>query len=158
MQFPEYRGRRSRRSEGLRRLVRETKVSVDDFIYPIFVEEGKDICNEISAMPGQFRYSVDRLSERMDEVAALEIPGVILFGIPDKKDPLGREGLKVDGVVPRAIKAIKQKHPDMVVMTDVCLCEYTSHGHCGLIDKNEEKARNLQFKKQKKNIKSKSLA
>ncbi len=137
MQFPEYRGRRSRSSEGLRRLVRETKVSVDDFIYPLFVEEGKNISNEIGAMPGQFRYSVDRLGEAIDEVAALQIPAVILFGIPDKKDPLGREALRKDGVVQRAIKTIKQKHPELVVMTDVCLCEYTDHGHCGMIDKGD---------------------
>ena len=137
MQFPEYRGRRSRRSEGLRRLVRETKVSVDDFIYPIFVEEGKGIKTEISAMPNQFRYSVDRLDDVMDQVAELQIPAVILFGIPDKKDALGREGIKPDGVVPRSVRAIKQKHPELVVMTDVCLCEYTSHGHCGVIDKGD---------------------
>ena len=137
MQFPEYRGRRSRRSEGLRRLVRETKVSVDDFIYPIFVEEGKGIKTEIGAMPNQFRYSVDQLDDVMDQVAELQVPAVILFGIPDKKDPLGREGIKPDGVVPRSIQAIKAKHPDLVVMTDVCLCEYTSHGHCGVLDKGD---------------------
>ncbi len=137
MQFPEYRGRRSRSSEGLRRLVRETHVSVDDFIYPLFVEEGKGIKNEISAMPGQFRFSLDHLDEIMAPVAELEIPGVILFGIPDKKDPLGREGIKPDGVVPRAVRAIKEKHPDLVVMTDVCLCEYTSHGHCGVVEKGD---------------------
>ncbi len=137
MQFPEYRARRTRRTEGLRRLVRETKVSVDDFIYPMFVEEGKGIQAEISAMPGQFRYSVDRLKDPIKELQELKVPAVILFGIPEKKDALAREAVRPDGVVPRAVKAIKEQAPELTVITDVCVCEYTSHGHCGVI-KNKQ--------------------
>jgi len=137
MQFPEYRARRTRRTEGLRRLVRETKVSVDDFIYPMFVEEGEGIKNEISAMPGQYRYSVDQLDEVLKELSDLAIPGVILFGIPETKDPLAREALRADGVVPRAISKIKEQAPELVVITDICVCEYTSHGHCGIIQNKE---------------------
>ena len=137
MQFPEYRARRTRRTENFRRLVRETKVSVDDFIFPMFVEEGKGIRSEISAMPGQYRYSVDKLKEPIKELQELKVPGVILFGIPEKKDPLAREAVRADGVVPRAVKAIKNLAPELLVITDVCVCEYTSHGHCGVI-KNQE--------------------
>jgi porphobilinogen synthase len=133
MQFPEYRPRRVRRSEGIRRLVRETRLSIDHLIYPIFVEEGKGIHKEISAMPGQHRWSVDKLGPLVDEIVALGIPAVILFGIPDKKDPLASEAVRRDGVVPRAVKAIKKQAPDLLVITDVCVCEYTSHGHCGVI-------------------------
>jgi porphobilinogen synthase len=136
MQFPEYRPRRVRRSEGIRRLVRETRLSIDHLIYPIFVEEGKGIHNEISAMPGQYRWSVDKLGPLVDEIVALGIPAVILFGIPEKKDPLGSEAVRPDGVVPRAVKAIKKQAPSLLVITDVCVCEYTSHGHCGVV-KNE---------------------
>ena len=137
MQFPEYRARRTRRSEAFRRLVRETKVSVDDFIYPMFVEEGKGIKSEISAMPGQYRYSVDQLAEPIKQLQELRIPGLILFGIPAKKDPLAREAIRADGVVPRAVKKIKKLAPELLVITDVCVCEYTSHGHCGVI-KNKD--------------------
>ena len=137
MQFPEYRARRTRRTESFRRLVRETKVSVDDFIFPMFVEEGKGIRSEISAMPGQYRYSVDKLKEPIKELQDLQVPAVILFGIPAKKDPLAREAVRADGVVPQAVKAIKDLAPELTVITDVCLCEYTSHGHCGVI-KNQE--------------------
>jgi porphobilinogen synthase len=137
MHFPEYRPRRVRRSEGLRRLVRETRLSVDNFIYPIFVEEGKGIRTEIGAMPGQYRYSVDQLKGIVAEVVDLRIPAVILFGIPDKKDPLAREAVKADGVVQRAVRAIKEQAKELVVITDVCVCEYTSHGHCGIVRDNE---------------------
>ncbi len=137
MQFPEYRARRTRRNESLRRLVRETKVSVDDFIYPMFVEEGKGSQTEISAMPGQYRLSVDRLKETVTQLKDLRVPAVILFGIPKKKDPLAREAVRADGVVPRAVKAIKDMAPELLVMTDVCVCEYTSHGHCGVIKGQE---------------------
>ena len=137
MQFPEYRARRTRRTESLRRLVRETKVSVDDFIYPMFVEEGTGIQTEITAMPGQFRYSVDRLADIVKQLQDLKVPAVILFGIPEKKDALAREAIRADGVVPRAVKAIKDLAPELLVITDVCVCEYTSHGHCGVI-KNQE--------------------
>lgn len=137
MQFPEYRARRVRRNESFRRLVRETRLSVDDLIYPIFVEEGEGIRSPISAMPDQFRFSVDKLAEPIKEVVELKIPAVILFGIPEKKDPLASEAVRADGVVPRAVRAIKEQAPELVVITDICVCEYTSHGHCGVIKDND---------------------
>ena len=137
MQFPEYRARRTRRSESFRRLVRETRLSVDNFIYPMFVQEGKGIRSEIAAMPEQFRWSVDQLREPIKQVADLKIPAVLLFGIPDKKDPLAGEAVRADGVVPRAVKEIKSLAPELVVMTDICVCEYTSHGHCGILKDKE---------------------
>jgi porphobilinogen synthase len=123
-----------RKSENIRRLVRETRLSVDHFIYPIFVQEGKGIHAEISAMPGQYRWSVDRLKELAQELTALKIPGVILFGIPDKKDPTATEAVRADGVIPRAVKELKNLAPELTVITDVCVCEYTSHGHCGIVE------------------------
>jgi porphobilinogen synthase len=137
MQFPEYRARRTRRSESFRRLVRETRLSVDHFIYPMFVQEGKGIRSEIAAMPEQFRWSVDQLREPIKQVSDLKIPAVLLFGIPDKKDPLASEAVRADGVVPRAVKEIKSLAPELVVMTDICVCEYTSHGHCGILKDKE---------------------
>ncbi len=117
----------------MRRLVRETHLSVDDLILPLFVEPGKDVTRPIEAMPGVNRYSIDRLVEKCREVTALGIPGVILFGIPETKDATGSEGYADDGIVQRAIRAIKDATPDLLVITDVCLCEYTDHGHCGVI-------------------------
>jgi porphobilinogen synthase len=137
MQFPEYRARRVRQTESIRRLVRETRLSVDHFIYPIFVQEGKGIHAEISAMPGQYRWSVDRLKELAKELVGLRIPGVILFGIPDKKDPTATEATRADGVIPRAVKELKSVAPELTVITDVCVCEYTSHGHCGIVEHGE---------------------
>ncbi len=137
MQFPEYRGRRVRKTENIRRLVRETRLSVDHFIYPIFVQEGKGIHAEIGAMPGQYRWSVDRLKELAKELVALRIPGVILFGIPDRKDPTATEAVKADGVIPRAVKELKELAPELTVITDVCVCEYTSHGHCGIVENGQ---------------------
>jgi len=115
-------------------MVRETAVSVDDLIYPIFVKEGESIKEPIDAMPGQFRYSPDRLSEIIGEVVSREIPAVLLFGIPRSKDKFGTEAHKKDGVVQQAVRRIKDMAPDLMVITDVCLCEYTSHGHCGILD------------------------
>ncbi len=132
--FPTVRLRRLRRTPTLRRMVRETSVSVNDFIYPLFVEEGKNIRKEIEAMPGVCRFSPDTLAAEIKEIAALGIPGVILFGIPATKDETGSSALEPDGVVPQAIKTIKDAAPELVVVTDVCLCEYTSHGHCGVIE------------------------
>jgi porphobilinogen synthase len=117
--------------------VRETRLSVDNFIFPVFVQEGKGIHAEIAAMPGQYRWSVDQLGPLARELTALGVPGVILFGIPDKKDPVASEAVRADGVVPRAVKELKSLAPDLVVITDVCVCEYTSHGHCGIIENNE---------------------
>jgi porphobilinogen synthase len=114
-------------------MVRETKLSPDDFIYPLFVTHGKGIKKEISSMPGNFQQSIDNLVKDCEEIAALGIPSVILFGIPEHKDETGTEAYADDGIVQRAIKAIKHKLPELIVITDVCLCEYTSHGHCGVI-------------------------
>ncbi|HON38749.1 MAG TPA: porphobilinogen synthase [Deltaproteobacteria bacterium] len=132
--FPEQRPRRLRMKPALRRMVRETAVSVDDLIYPIFVKEGESIKEPIDAMPGQFRYSPDRLSEIIGELVSREIPAVLLFGIPRRKDKFGTEAHKKDGVVQQAVRRIKDMAPDLMVITDVCLCEYTSHGHCGILD------------------------
>ena len=135
--FPIYRPRRLRANENLRRLVRETALSVNDLIYPMFVVHGHNTATEISAMPGCYQYSVDRLVTAAKELAALGIPGTILFGIPESKDPLGTEAYADDGIIQQAVRAIKDTVPDLLVMTDVCLCEYTDHGHCGVIEDNE---------------------
>ncbi len=133
MTFPALRMRRMRRVEPLRNLVRETKVDVSDLIYPLFVTDGAGIKNEVPSMPGVFQLSVDSLRGEVDEVARLGIPGVILFGIPDDKDAEGSQAYASDGVIQRAIREIKNSVPELIVMTDVCLCEYTDHGHCGVI-------------------------
>jgi porphobilinogen synthase len=122
-----------RSNENIRRMVRETKLSPDDFIYPLFVTHGKGVKKEISSMPGNYQQSVDNLVKDCDEVKDLGIPAVILFGIPEHKDEAGSEAYSDDGIVQRAIHAIKNKTPELIVITDVCLCEYTSHGHCGVI-------------------------
>ena len=137
MQYPIYRPRRTRRTETLRRMVRETRLSPDNFIYPMFVVHGEGIRKEIGAMPGVFQLSVDEIVKECRECWGLGIPAVILFGIPHEKDESGSEGWDPEGAVQKAVRAIKAEVPEMVVITDVCLCEYTSHGHCGLIE-NEE--------------------
>jgi porphobilinogen synthase len=134
MRFPMYRPRRMREQENLRRMVRETRLSVDHFIYPLFVVPGEGIRHEIQSMPGNFHLSIDRLLEEVKEVHDLGIPAVILFGLPEHKDPLGSQGYAADGIIPRAIRALKKAVPEMGVITDVCLCEYTSHGHCGVVE------------------------
>lgn len=135
--FPIYRPRRLRADENLRRLIRETTLSVNDLIYPMFVVHGHDTATEISAMPGCYQYSVDTLVRAAKELAALGIPGTILFGIPASKDPLGSEAYADDGIIQQAVSAIKDAVPDLLVMTDVCLCEYTDHGHCGVVEAGE---------------------
>ncbi|MDE0013212.1 MAG: porphobilinogen synthase [Candidatus Poribacteria bacterium] len=135
--FPIYRPRRLRANENLRRLIRETTLSVDDLIYPMFVVHGHNTATEISAMPGCYQYSVDLLVTAAKELAALGIPGTILFGIPEVKDPIGSEAYADDGIIQQAIRAIKDTVPDLLVMTDVCLCEYTDHGHCGIVEAGE---------------------
>ncbi|MCC6748755.1 MAG: porphobilinogen synthase [Deltaproteobacteria bacterium] len=137
MQFPEYRARRTRRTATLRRLVRETVVTVDDLIYPLFVQEGGSGKEEIPGMPGQYRWSVDRLKEPVKELTAAGISGVLLFGIPKHKDELARGAVNADGIVPRAVRAIKELSPETIVTTDVCVCAYTSHGHCGVLKGKE---------------------
>lgn len=133
MYFPEYRMRRLRQNENLRRLVRETTVSVDDLIYPLFVVPGKNIKREIKSMPGVYHQSVSKLADEVKEIEQLGIPGVILFGIPSKKDEVASEAYDPKGIVQKAIKAIKKAKVDVLVITDVCLCEYMSHGHCGIV-------------------------
>jgi porphobilinogen synthase len=130
---PFARYRRLRTSPGLRRLVGETKVSVDDFIYPLFITAGENIKAEIPPMPGCYHLSVDRLSEELDEIEALGIPGVLLFGLPAEKDAVGSDAYAANGIIQQAIREAKRTHPDLLVITDVCLCEYTDHGHCGIV-------------------------
>lgn len=127
------RTRRLRKSENIRRLVRQTKLSIDDLVYPLFIEEGEGIETEISAMPGIKRFSLDKLSSELDEVSALDIPAVLLFGIPASKDDTGTQTWDADGIVQKTIRFIKANYPDLYVITDVCFCEYTSHGHCGVL-------------------------
>ena len=134
MLFPDYRPRRMRRSASLRRMVRETVLSVDDLILPLFAIDGQGVKNHIDAMPGHFQLSIDNLVKTAQQAFDLGIPAVILFGIPSRKDALGTQAYAQDGIVQRAVKAIKNKVPELVVITDVCLCEYTDHGHCGFVD------------------------
>uniref|UniRef100_A0A831ZZ83 Delta-aminolevulinic acid dehydratase n=1 Tax=Desulfacinum infernum TaxID=35837 RepID=A0A831ZZ83_9BACT len=133
MWFPQYRPRRLRRTENLRRMVRETRLSPDVFIYPLFVRPGRGIRQPVASMPGVFQLSRDTAAMEAQEVRDLGIPAVILFGLPEKKDERGSEAYAPDGVVQEAVRAIKDRCPDLVVITDVCLCEYTSHGHCGVL-------------------------
>lgn len=134
MRFPYYRPRRLRSNDTVRRLIRETGVLVDDLILPLFVCPGKGTKSPIDSMPGCFQLSIDELVKEAKEVRALGIPGVLLFGIPEKKDERGSEAYAEDGIIQRALRAIKDAVSDLLVVTDVCLCEYTSHGHCGLVE------------------------
>jgi porphobilinogen synthase len=131
--FQQLRLRRLRRSPSLRALIRENCVETSDLIYPLFVEEGKNIKQEIPSMPGIFRFSPDRLPHEVEELATLKIPAVILFGIPQEKDEVGSAAYHPKGVIQQAIRTIKKATPELLVATDVCLCEYTSHGHCGVV-------------------------
>ncbi len=135
--FPEYRPRRLRRTEFIRALVRETRLSVDDLIYPLFIVEGKNIKEEIKSMPGIFRFSIDKVFSEVKEALDLGIKAFLLFGIPAKKDEIGSSAYAKEGIIQRAIKALKDKFPEAVIITDVCMCEYTSHGHCGIIKDGE---------------------
>jgi len=133
MRFPRYRPRRLRANERFRRLIRETTVTIDDLIYPLFVRPGKGVRNPISSMPDCYQFSIDELIKEAKEIDTLGIPGIILFGIPDKKDEMATEAYATDGIVQTAVRALKDAAPDLLIITDVCLCEYTSHGHCGLV-------------------------
>jgi porphobilinogen synthase len=135
--FPQLRLRRLRRTETLRSLVRETRVEVGELIYPLFVEEGNDIKREIPSMPGIYRFSPDRLPAEVEDIARLRIPAVILFGIPKQKDDIASMAYHPEGVVQQTIRAIKKSVPELLVITDVCLCEYTGHGHCGVISNGD---------------------
>jgi porphobilinogen synthase len=137
MQFPEYRPRRLRKNENFRRLIRETRLSADDLIYPLFVVPGKNIKKPIAAMPGNFQLSIDHIVREAQKARELGIPGILLFGIPAHKDELATGAFAKDGIIQQAVKRIKNEVPDILVITDVCLCEYTSHGHCGMIEKGE---------------------
>ena len=127
------RPRRLRGSETLRKMVRETRVDKASLIYPMFVMDGRDRVEEIAAMPGQYRYTVDRMGEELDRLAEAGVSSVMLFGIPAHKDPVGSQAYAPDGIVQRAVLRAKMLHPEMYVITDVCMCEYTSHGHCGVL-------------------------
>jgi porphobilinogen synthase len=133
MLFPDYRPRRLRQNEAFRRMIRETHLSVDDFILPLFAINGNDIQNPIPSMPGHFQLSVDHLVEAASAAFKLGIPAVMLFGIPETKDPLGTRAYAKDGIVQKAARALKDKLPDLLIITDVCLCQYTDHGHCGVV-------------------------
>lgn len=133
MAFPRQRLRRLRQSEPLRQMVRETRLSPVDLIYPMFVRTGRDRCEEIPSMPGQFRLTADLLVKAAAEVQLLGIPAVILFGIPDRKDERGTSAYDPNGIVPQAIRALKDHVPGLVIITDLCIDEYTTHGHCGLV-------------------------
>ena len=137
MAFPATRPRRLRRTPLLRDLVRETALSPRDFIYPLFVCPGRGRTQPVSSMPGVAQLSVDRAAEEAETVQGLGIPGVILFGVPEAKDPVGSEAYADHGVVQEAIRAIKDRVPDLLVVTDVCLCEYTDHGHCGVVENGD---------------------
>jgi len=137
MVFPEYRSRRLRRTAPLRALVRETRLSADQLVYPLFVVPGKKVRQQVVSMPGVFRVSVDNLAAEAEALLALGINAVILFGIPEKKDGAGSGAHAKDGIVQRAIKQLKRSAPQLMVITDVCLCEYTDHGHCGFLVDNE---------------------
>jgi porphobilinogen synthase len=132
MAFPDLRLRRLRQTPALRRMVRETAVSPADLIYPLFCVTGSRVREPVSAMPGVFRFSVDQLASEVKEIQDLGIAGVIVFGIPDAKDALGSGAYAADGIAQRAIEAIKDSAPELVAIADVCLCEYTDHGHCGV--------------------------
>ncbi len=133
MMFPDYRPRRFRRTENLRRMIRETTLTVDRLVYPLFVSAGEGLRNPVASMPGVFQLSVDELLKEVDSAAALGIPAVLLFGLPETKDETGSEASAAQGPVQTAARRIKEHHPELIVITDVCLCEYTSHGHCGIL-------------------------
>ena len=133
MKFPQYRPRRLRKDDLFRRMVRETHLRPEDLILPLFVRPGRGVRQPISSMPGHFQFSIDLLVQEVEEARSLGIPGVILFGIPEKKDEMGSEAYAQDGIIQRAIRSVKESVEGILVITDVCLCEYTSHGHCGMV-------------------------
>jgi porphobilinogen synthase len=140
--FPAQRPRRVRRTAALRRMVRETSLTPANFIYPLFVMHGRGTREEIRSMPGVYRWPVDPLVQEAKAAARLGIPAVILFGLPARKDEIGSENFAEDGIVQQAIRAIKREAPELVVLTDVCMCEYTSHGHCGVVDSQSGEVQN----------------
>ena len=141
--FPLSRTRRTRLNPGLRAMLQETILTANDLIQPLFVRHGKGIRDEISSMPDQYQWSLDTLAPETELIAQLGIPAVILFGIPEEKDPVGLENFAEKGIIQQAVRAIKNTVPDLVVITDVCLCEYTDHGHCGVLNVGEERSPHL---------------
>jgi porphobilinogen synthase len=137
-EFPNYRARRTRQSEGMRRLVRETRLSLDQLVMPYFVKNGRNVKEEIDAMPGQFRFSPDTLLTELEELYSLGIKTVLLFGLPDHKDEKASGAWSKDGIVQRTVREIKKQFKDLLVVTDVCLCAYTNHGHCGIVSSSGE--------------------
>lgn len=137
MSFPLERPRRLRQSAALRSMVRETHLRAEDLIYPVFVTEGERVRREIPSMPGQFNLSIDELLRDLQDVVRLGIPAIILFGLPAHKDAGGSSAFDEHGIVQRAVRAVKQEYPDLLAITDVCLCEYTDHGHCGILHGNK---------------------
>jgi len=135
MLFPDFRGRRLRANKNFRRMIRETKLSCDDLILPLFAIEGNDIKKPIESMPGHFQLSCDYVVQKAQEAHDAGVPAIILFGIPDKKDPLATRAYASDSIVQKAVKEVKEKVPDILVITDVCLCGYMDHGHCGVVEK-----------------------
>src|SRR5712691_9334524 len=129
-----YRPRRLREKSLLRKMVRETTLAVDDLVYPLFVVHGRGVREPIGSMPGQARLSIDELVKETKDVAGMGIPAVLLFGLPESKDPRGSEAYADDGIIQQAVRAVKDTVPDLLVITDVCLCQYTSHGHCGVVE------------------------
>jgi porphobilinogen synthase len=136
MLFPDYRPRRMRQSEAFRRLIRETRLTADDLILPLFAIDGKGVRNPIESMPGHFQLSVDELTQTARQAFELGIPAIMLFGIPKHKDPLATSAYAKQGIVQTAVKAVKNALPELAVITDVCLCQYTDHGHCGIVEGN----------------------
>ncbi|MDA3832928.1 MAG: porphobilinogen synthase [Spirochaetales bacterium] len=134
MIFPEYRPRRLRQNEAFRRMVRETSLSVDDLIFPLFVIDGTGVKNPIKSMPGHYQLSIDNLVKTANNAYKLGIPAIMLFGIPKSKDPLATSAYAKNGIVQKAVKTLKNKIPELIVITDVCLCQYTDHGHCGIVN------------------------
>lgn len=146
MPFPVHRPRRMRFSDNFRRMVRETRLSVDNLIYPMFVVPGQEIKRPIQSMPGIDQFSIDLLLEELEEVQDLKIPGILLFGLPEKKDDFGTESYDSEGIIQRAVRAVKGRFSDLLVITDICMCEYTSHGHCGIIKNGQvDNDRTLEF-------------
>jgi len=134
MPFPVHRPRRLRFSENIRRMVRETSLSVNDLVYPVFVTHGKGVARPVEAMPGICNYSIDELLRVLQEVVTLKIPAIMPFGIPAEKDEVGSEAYADNGIIQQAVRAVKKAYPELLVITDLCLCEYTSHGHCGIVE------------------------
>lgn len=134
MLFPDYRPRRLRQKEAFRRMIRETVLTVDDFVLPLFAVGGKNVKNPIDSMPGHFQLSVDQLLKTAKKAQESGIPAVMIFGVPDKKDALATSAYAKDGIVQKAVKTLKDSFPELLVITDVCLCQYTDHGHCGIVD------------------------